>query len=1231
MATQLPRGSHTESFAGLLLRHRGRTGLSQRELAERLGTTRRSIQDWESGAYYPSAERLQVLIRVMLESGGLTVGHEAVEVHELWAAVLREAPRMHTPLDNVWLETLLAERAPQQTSQASRDAMPLRPTESPAEAGRVERHQDWGEAPNVLGFMGRAEELATVREWVLKERCRLVAVLGMGGIGKTALTSRLAQDAVPAFHRVYWRSLRDALPANEWLAGAIGFLSAHQLVPPKGESAQLTALVQLLRDRPNLLVLDNFETVLEPSQQEGRYRDGFAAYGSLLQAIGETRHQSCLVVTSREAPPELAVLAGGAVRAFQLGGLGAREGRALLADKQLSGSDPEWTELIARLSGNGLALKVVGESIEQVFGGDIAMFLKQAGSSAMSGGIRRLLAEQIDRSSSLERKLLRVLAVEREPVTLADLIARLGPRAGQGSVVEAVGALRRRSLVERAATAGMAAFTLHSVVLEYVTDRLVEEVSGEIARGQPLQLSEQSLVGAQAKDYVRQTQERLIAAPILQEMHAQFGVAETERRLLGLLGGWRHRPEAAQGFGPGNVVNLLRLERGDLRGLDFSGLTIRQAYLAGIEAQDASFVGAHLAESVLGDAFQAVTAIAMSADGTRVAAGTIDGEVRAWRTADRTPVLSVHGHTGPVQGIALSADGQTVASGGYDGTMRLWATEDGRPIATLEGHTGGVIGMALSADARIAAGGGQDSAVWLWSIEDRRRPVILEGHTAGVWGVALSADGRTLASGGLDSTVRVWDVEGGRLRATLEGHTGGICAVSVSADGRTIASASLDGTVRLWAAEDGRALATLQGHTAGVWGVALSADGQAVASSSQDKSVRLWDAKSGRCRAVLEGHTNGGIRVAVSADGRTIVSGGFDGTVRLWAGDDGGSLATLRGDVGGVWGVAVSADGRAIVSGGFDGIVRFWAVEDGQCLAALRGDISGVWGVAISADGRTVVGGSLDGPVRVWAAEDGQSLATLEGHTSEVWGVAVSADGRTVASGGFDGTVRLWAVQDGRPLATLPGGSGGVWGVALSADGKTVAGGGVDGTVRLWAIKDVPVLTSLVGHTGSVIGVALSGDGQTVASGSQDGTVRLWAADGRCLATLEGHTAAVWGVALSADGKTVASSSSDGTVRVWAAENLLCLATLEGHAAAVWGVGLSADGKTVASGSLDGTVKLWSTDNFRLMHTLRPDRRYERMDITHLSGVTAAQKSALLALGAVDKTSAESTVSSPTT
>ena len=99
-----------ESFRDLLLRHRGRTGLTQRELAHQTGANRRTVQDWEAGVNYPSADLLKALIRVVLEAGGLTAGRESAEARQLWAAVLREASRMHTPFDELWLAELLARR-----------------------------------------------------------------------------------------------------------------------------------------------------------------------------------------------------------------------------------------------------------------------------------------------------------------------------------------------------------------------------------------------------------------------------------------------------------------------------------------------------------------------------------------------------------------------------------------------------------------------------------------------------------------------------------------------------------------------------------------------------------------------------------------------------------------------------------------------------------------------------------------------------------------------------------------------------------------------------------------------------------------------------------------------------------------------------------------------------------------------------------------------------------------
>jgi WD40 repeat protein len=126
---------------------------------------------------------------------------------------------------------------------------------------------------------------------------------------------------------------------------------------------------------------------------------------------------------------------------------------------------------------------------------------------------------------------------------------------------------------------------------------------------------------------------------------------------------------------------------------------------------------------------------------------------------------------------------------------------------------------------------------------------------------------------------------------------------------------------------------------------------------------------------------------------------------------------------------------------------------------------------------------------------------------------------------------------------------------------------------------------------------------------------------GHLVTTLVGHTDGVWAVSLSADGEVVGSASFDGSVRLWEVTTGRQLATMRGHDGGVWGVALSADARLVASGGVDGTVRTWNASSGALLRTLRGDRRYERLDITGLTGVTEAQRQAMLALGAVSSRS----------
>jgi hypothetical protein len=289
--------------------------------------------------------------------------------------------------------------------------------------------QDWGEAIDVSTFYGRTEELATLEQWIIQDYCRVVAILGTGGIGKTALTVKLAQQIQDSFEFVFWRSLLQAPPLDELLTKLIQFLSNGQELVPATTDEKFSRLLDYLRSHRCLIVLDNLETLLSSGvgtfhSRTGYYRTEYEDYGRLLKRVGETSHQSCLVLTAREKPSEVASLEGVTlpVRSWQLRGLQPAEGKELLTAKSfLNGSEEEWLDLVQQYSGNPLALKIVATAIQELFNGNIFDFLAQG--IVVFGDIEDLLVTQFSRLSVVEKEVMYWLAINRKAISLSELQA----------------------------------------------------------------------------------------------------------------------------------------------------------------------------------------------------------------------------------------------------------------------------------------------------------------------------------------------------------------------------------------------------------------------------------------------------------------------------------------------------------------------------------------------------------------------------------------------------------------------------------------------------------------------------------------------------------------------------------------------------------------------------------------------------------------------------------------
>ena len=559
-------------------------------------------------------------------------------------------------------------------------------------------------------------------------------------------------------------------------------------------------------------------------------------------------------------------------------------------------------------------------------------------------------------------------------------------------------------------------------------------------------------------------------------------------------------------------------------------------------------------------------ALTFSDDAVLIASAHAD-KIYVWDTETGTAFAMLDEHPDAIKAIALSPDNTKLATAGGDWVVRLWEVGTGKYINGLTGHTGAVNAIAFSPDGRILASAG--TRLRLWDADTGELLNADNNDLGSIDHLAFSPDGKTLASSdGWGHSVHLWDVGTSTIKKELKKHDSKIRDIAFSPDGMRLVSVSADGEMRLadlsTDAEpeslptpqdkipppvpavlklEALKQAYLPRRRDDVYSVRFSGDAAQLISISRDGSLHVWDVETGRYRASfsLDAYSDRVHHIAFSEDGKFLASDdGFAERVRIWDVENATQHAILTPGQGDIFNplreLTVSSGIKKIAGRKLQGTIQIWNAETVELVASIPTDeMIHYWPLILSSDGKFLAGRDLllKNKVEIWQTDPGAHLFTLEDFTSPVTAYVFSPDGKFFVSGDEDGTIILWDVETGTQRKRLTGPAKSIRTLAFSADGKILASAS-ENEIRLWDAHTRDLIGIL--DTGLNVGpLAFSPDGKRLACGTGDGRIQVWTLvpNFQVQSTFSGHQGFVHVLMFAPDGKTLASGSGDGTTLLW--------------------------------------------------------------------------------------------------
>ena len=567
-----------------------------------------------------------------------------------------------------------------------------------------------------------------------------------------------------------------------------------------------------------------------------------------------------------------------------------------------------------------------------------------------------------------------------------------------------------------------------------------------------------------------------------------------------------------------------------------------------------------------------VNAVTFSQDGQLLVSGSAE-TLKFWRR-DGSLVKSVDFHDEPIYVMDFSSDGTRIAVGTIKGNIKILNPE-GHFLKTLRGHDTAIWDLAFSADGQTLVTASQDGTIKVW-VDDKLTKTIPVQRQAKLHAVDISSDGTLIVSGWTDGTVTYIDVDG-KLLKSFKAHEGIIWNVALNPVSSELVTAGEDGTIRLWNGR-GKLLKNLKSHTAPVWQIQFSVDGSLLISSSVDQTVKVWS-QDGVLLRTLEGHESPVWGIAISHDNSTIASASLDQSIRLWRLEN--PLSKTIAIAGRVSAVSFSPDSEMLAIGSHDSTVQLWQNKDNK-IRFLGQHKEGVVTLDFSPDGSSIISSGYDKSLKIWSRE-AELLNNLMGNEDIVTSV-INLNNGMIASANMGGITKIWQ-QDGTLLHSVKAEQSFIFGgLDASPDRAWLAIAGNDHYLRTLEMGNYSLQS--IATESSVDAVSFSPDGSLIATASSDGNLSLWGTDGRLQKTFATSPSNKYStrVKFSPDGQMIATTSRDN-VEIWGLDGT-AIKTLFGHQGEVSTLDFSTDGKTLATGSFDKTIRLWNLEKILTLDSL---------------------------------------------